>query len=98
MPLEDKPFVKFYKQHQKGVHAIEGLLIVLLLVGLNVLAFQNSKLNQEISVNCGWGEEDYECFCEKSDAIALKNKMEDEFDFEGVGITSEAIYNVSVGE
>ena len=31
---------------------------------------------QEINENCGWGEDDYYCFCEKSEAMEIKNKIE----------------------
>lgn len=76
MAIEDKAYYKFYLKHQKFIHAVEGILVILMLVVLNTLAYQNSKLNKEISANCGWGEDDYECYCQKSEAIALKNQIE----------------------
>ena len=36
----------------------------------------DKELKQEISQNCGWGEEDYYCYCEKSKAMEIKNKMD----------------------
>lgn len=52
-----------------------GVLIMLLIVG--VLLYQDNQLKKEISRECGWGEDDYYCFCEKSEAMEIKNKFGD---------------------
>ena len=51
-----------------------GILIMLIILG--VLLFREQQLKKEINENCGWGEEDYYCFCEKSEAMEVRNKME----------------------
>jgi len=56
--------------------AIEGIFILLLLVGLWVYFYHDYNIKKEINENCGWGEEDYYCFCEKSESMAIKNKLE----------------------
>ena len=50
-----------------------GILIMLIVVG--VLLYQDNQLKKEISKNCGWGEEDYLCYCEHSDIASIQNKL-----------------------
>jgi len=50
-----------------------GILIMLITVA--VLLYQDSQLKKEISKNCGWGDEDYLCYCEHSDINAIQNKL-----------------------
>ena len=78
MAIEDKEWFKFYKKHEKFCHAVEGILIILLMLGLNFFLYNDYQLKKEISQNCGWAEEDFECYCQKSEAIALKNRMNEE--------------------
>ena len=51
-----------------------GIFIMLIVIG--TLLFREQNLKQEISENCGWGKDDYFCYCEKSAAMELKNKAE----------------------
>ncbi len=51
-----------------------GIFIFLIVMG--ILLFREQNLKQEISENCGWGEDDYYCYCEKGAALEIKNKME----------------------
>ena len=76
MALEDSKFYKWHHKHQKFIHGVTGILIVLLLIGLWVMYFSSSKLQREISENCGWGEDDYECYCQKDLALAMKDEAE----------------------
>ena len=50
-----------------------GILIMLITVA--VLLYQDNQLKKEISKNCGWGDEDYLCYCEYSDINTIKNKF-----------------------
>ncbi len=63
-----------------------GIFIMLIVIG--TLLYREQQLKKEISQNCGWGKEDYYCYCERSDAMEVKNKME------GTGLSS---LNLSVG-
>ena len=76
MSLKDNSTYKFFMEHQKFISLIEGICIIILLIGVWIMFFHSSAIQKEISENCGWGEEDYECYCQKSDAIALKNELE----------------------
>lgn len=80
MSFQDNKTYKFYKKNEKFIHFIEGVLIIILIAGLWIMYFSDAKIKKEISENCGWGEEDYECFCQRSDAIALKNQLENKYD------------------
>lgn len=51
-----------------------GILAMLIIVG--VLLSNEHKLKREISENCGWGEDDYYCYCERSQAMEVKNRAE----------------------
>lgn len=75
MVLQDTSIYKFVMKHHKFLSIVEGICIIILISGLWIMYFQSSAIQEEISENCGWGEDDYECFCKKSDAIALKNKL-----------------------
>ena len=65
-------FVKFFEKWIKPFIAI-AILLMLILVGSLLLKEQDLK--ERINENCGWGEEDYYCYCEKSDVIAIENKI-----------------------
>ena len=51
-----------------------GIFIMLIVIG--TLLFREQQLKKEISENCGWGKDDYYCYCEKSESMEVKNKME----------------------
>ena len=74
--LEQSNIYRFWKRYDKFIHAIMGILIILLLAGMWTIQLKQNKLATEINENCGWGEEDYYCYCEMSEAIALKNAFE----------------------
>lgn len=81
MVIEDNKTYQIYKKHEKIINTIIGISIVLLLILIWVSYFQHIQLEKQIKENCGWAEEDYECYCKKSEAIALKNELENKYDF-----------------
>lgn len=66
-------FVLFFRKYIEPFIAL-GVLIILVLLYIQVT--EGNELREEISQTCGWGEEDYRCFCEKSEAMSIKNKMD----------------------
>lgn len=72
MTLEDTFIYKFVMKHHKFLSIVEGICIIILLTGVWVMYFHSSALQEEISENCGWEGEDYQCFCQKDQALALK--------------------------
>ena len=76
MSLEDSKVYKAYKKHEKFFFFIEGLVIIALLITVNIYAYNDSQIKEEINKNCGWGEQDYECYCKRDEALALKNAWE----------------------
>jgi len=75
MALEDNSTYKFIMKHKKFIQIVEGFLIIILIAGLWVMFFTTQDLKHEISENCGWGEEDYECYCKKTDVDILKSDI-----------------------
>ena len=65
-------FIIFFRRRIEPFMVV-GVLIVLVLIFVQV--YNGNELREEISQNCGWGEEDFRCFCEKSEALEIKNKM-----------------------
>lgn len=63
---------QFYKSYIEPFVAVG---ILLLLVFAVVLLSQEHKLKEEISENCGWEGEDYECMCRKGEVIAIQNQI-----------------------
>ena len=71
--MEFGGFTVFFKKK------IEPFIALAVLILLIILAFQiikGNELREEISENCGWGEEDYRCFCKKSEALFILSEME----------------------
>ncbi len=75
MEIEDNKYYKLFIKHKKIISLVEGICIILLLLGLWITYFHSNELQKKISENCGWAEENYECYCQKSDAIAMKNEL-----------------------
>jgi len=76
--------IKLQETHKKYfqiIQAVSGVAIFLLLATMWFMLIEDRKLKTEISENCGWGEDDYQCYCQKSDAIALKNLMDQDLEF-----------------
>ncbi len=65
-------FMIFFKRR---IEPLIALGVLILLIVLAVQLSNGNELREEISKNCGWGEEDYRCFCEKSEALAIEAKM-----------------------
>ena len=76
MTLEDNKYYKFYKKNEKFIHFLEGVAIIFLISMTWISLVKSNNLQEEISENCGWGKEDYECYCQKSDALAIKADMQ----------------------
>lgn len=60
----------------KRIEPFIAICILIMLIVLGTLLVKEQQLKKEISENCGWGEDDYYCYCEKSDSMKVKNKME----------------------
>ncbi len=71
-------FATFFKKRIEPFIAL-GILIILLILAVQL--YNGVELRKEISQNCGWEDENYRCFCEKSEAMAIKNKIDGKIDF-----------------
>ena len=70
-----------------------GIFIFLIVMG--ILLYREQNLKQEISENCGWGEDDYYCYCKKSAAMEIKNKAQMEgfssLNISGLGVENDSL-------
>ena len=48
-----------------GEHFTAPLILIALII-LGYGLYQDNRLQEEINLSCGWGEEDYKCVCTKS--------------------------------
>ena len=71
-------FGKFWHKYGQSITSISIILFIVFSVGMMK---KELALKKEISENCGWGEDDYYCYCEKSEAVRVKNKVQDELIF-----------------
>jgi len=91
MGYKESDWYKYYQQNKKGIQVIEGILIILLLIFLNVNTYSSLKLQDKIKEDCGYSpEEDIMCVCEKNAAYNLRLAMDGQL----LNITSN--YNVSL--
>lgn len=65
-------FVLFFRKYIEPFAAL-GVLIILFLLYMQLST--GNELREEISQNCGWGDEEYSCFCEKSKAMEIQRQM-----------------------
>ncbi len=63
-------FTIFFKKRIEPFIAI-GVLIIVIIICFQL--YNGLQLREEINQNCGWEDENYRCFCEKSEAMAIKN-------------------------
>ncbi|MEA2036827.1 MAG: hypothetical protein U9O94_04925, partial [Nanoarchaeota archaeon] len=67
----------FYKKYEKPIHAIEGIIVVLLLITLISVYVQNTKFLKEVSDDCQWEDEEMQCitYCDKFTVGMLDGKL-----------------------
>lgn len=61
---------------RKRIEPFIALAVLILLIIISFQLHEGIELRKEINKNCGWGEEDFRCFCEKSEALRIKNMMD----------------------
>tara|TARA_R110002110_G_scaffold70202_5_gene188639 strand:- start:148 stop:420 length:273 start_codon:yes stop_codon:yes gene_type:complete len=65
----------FPEQLKRYLDPITAIVIICFFVFAVHSIFEDRELKKEISLQCGWAEENYECICEKSEVIALNNRF-----------------------
>ena len=71
----------FYKKY---IEPFVALMILVLLVFTVVLLSNEQELKEKISENCGWDGEDYRCYCEKSEVVAIQRLINGTLDLTDV--------------
>lgn len=64
--------VKFYKKYVEPFVAI-FVLVLLCMVAKGLYDYKN--LQQEINQSCGWQDEDYRCYCRKSEISEIERQV-----------------------
>lgn len=70
--MDEKSFRAWWSKWGEHITAIS---ILVCLIFLSTMIYKDYQLKSEISENCGWAEEDYECFCRRGDVIEMKNSL-----------------------
>jgi hypothetical protein len=76
MGPQDVGIYQTYKKYERIIFLVEGLLIIVGLMGLWVYFYMDYQIKQEINEKCGWGDEDYQCYCERNKALEIKNILD----------------------
>jgi len=71
--MEQDEFMKWWNKYGNFV---AGISIIIFVVFAWTMVIKDHNLKLEINENCGWGEEDYRCYCEKSESMAIYNRLE----------------------
>ena len=91
MDIENSPIWIWWKKY--GEHIMAPMVVILLCL-IWYQYFASNQLQEEINLNCGWGEDDYFCYCEKSEAMKLRNMVENPFDLSNLTIAGD--YNATL--
>lgn len=78
--MEKSKFIIFFKRRIEPFIALGVLILLIVLV---VQLYKGNELREEISETCGWEGEDYRCFCEKSEAMQIKDYMDNNVELDG---------------
>jgi hypothetical protein len=65
-------FQEFWHKYNQTITSVS---IIIFLVFAVTMIIKDHNLKLEINDNCGWGEEDYECYCKKDTVNAIKYDM-----------------------
>lgn len=76
--MEEDKYINFFRKKVEPFIAL-GILIILIILAYQL--YEGNNLRIEISQSCGWEDEDFQCFCEKSEALAIKSKIDNAFNF-----------------
>lgn len=64
--------ITFYKQR---IEPFVAIFILAFLITACYLVYQDNQFKKEISINCGFEKDGYECFCEKKDVEFKRSQM-----------------------
>lgn len=81
--------IKFYNKRIKPFVAI---FILAFLITSCYLLYQEVKLKEEISENCGFVNEDYRCYCDKEKVEDIERIIESQnnlYNFSGINISDK---------
>ena len=65
-------FRTFWKKYGEPV---VGISIIIFFIFAGTMMYKDLQIKKEIENNCGWEKEDYRCYCQKAEVIAIENQL-----------------------
>lgn len=75
------------KEIMEKVKPFIAIGVLIMLITLGVLIYQENQITKEIRENCEWGEEDFRCICQKSSVIEMENIIKNNFTVGGDNVS-----------
>lgn len=79
--FRDSGLWKWWKNY--GEHFTAPLILIALII-LGYQLYVDDQLKENISENCGWGKDDYQCYCVRSQYENLKAQYEGTIDLDDI--------------
>lgn len=68
--IENSDGYKFFKKYERVTIAIQGFIVIGLLLGIMLFFVQDYQVKEQIKDRCGYTTDNYECVC---DALYVEN-------------------------
>ena len=68
--------MEFVELFKKRIEPFIAISVLILLIILAIQLYEDNQLKKEISKECGWVDEEYQCYCEKKFIDDIKLKMD----------------------
>lgn len=77
MAIDNITFDKIVKSYKKYVEPFLAIIIVVGIIYACISGYQNLQEKKQIAENCGWGDEEVKCWCQKSDYVIMSSNGAD---------------------
>jgi len=84
--IENSEGYRFFKKYERVTIAIQGLIVIGLLLGIMLFFVQDYEVKAQIKDRCGYTTDTYECVCDASFVKNFKDLQEGKDIFDGVYI------------
>jgi len=64
--IEANKLYQFLLRHKRMINIIQGIIVILLLIGINNYLFKDHAIKKQIRDHCGYTDYPYKCICEKT--------------------------------
>ena len=73
--MDDKSHNQIIRFYKKRIEPFVAIFVLAFLITACFLVWQDNKMKKEISENCGWETEKYQCYCDKPTIDKIKIEM-----------------------